>query len=380
MPLTRNLYREDEVIASLQLSILRGRHIEAVFWATELLESQMATEFLDALKTIWVLGFGIAALSWYAEFKRVTALDVLDQDALIGLVIGLSRNVGRDITHIVLAGSTLGPEQVNLCMVPKGLVGADSFFAAAIAQGRTVTAWRALPSIQKGTLDTVGRFKHGTCVSTLLDLYEEYPGIVIAALCLPRGELEKRLMTEIPGHLNEVIEAIEEWEGLNGRARRVYTIPYDALYWLTARGHTDVYTSSDSHIRGSLERPDRLWGSVYWDSVVEEIGGWQAVRSDDDVREAFYEAHFPGDIPDEWSSKARGKSHGNGCLQRGGVASLQRFLKTWFAQYSSAVIWDQFDAAIKNIDVKKLAEITVPIGAPVTLNLERYGRRSFTVV
>ena len=105
MPLTRNLYREDEVIASLQLCILRRRHVEAVFWATELLESQMVTEFLNAIRVIWLNGFGIAALSWYTEFKRVEALDELDFTTLIGLVISLSRQSNRDTSHIILAGT-----------------------------------------------------------------------------------------------------------------------------------------------------------------------------------------------------------------------------------------------------------------------------------
>ena len=374
MPLTRNLYREDEVIASLQLCILRKRHLEAVFWATELLESQMVTEFLNAIRVIWLNGFGIAALSWYTEFKRVEALDELDFTTLIGLVISLSRQSNRDTSHIILAGTTVGPEQVDMCMVPRGLSGADAFFAAAVLQGRTITAWRALPSIKRETLDIIGKFKHGPCIHDLLKMYDDYPSIVIAAICLPRGELEKRFMTELPGQLSEVIDAMAEWDTLRGRARRVYTIPHEALYLITMRGNTTVYTSSSSHICGSLERPDRLWGSVYWDSVVEEIGGWKAVREDDDVREAFYEEHFPDDIPDEWSKEAREKSHGNGCLQPGGVATLQRFLSRWFGTYSSEVICDQFNSAIQTIDAKTLTEISAPIGNPVPLNLKRKGR------
>ena len=124
-------------------------------------------------------------------------------------------------------------------------------------------------------------------------------------------------------------------------------------------------------MRGSLERPGRLWGSVYWDQVVEDMGGWEAVRNNDSVREEFYDQHFPDDIPDEWSSDARRLSHGSGVLQPNSTAILSRFLRTWFGAYMSSVIWNQFDSAVEGIDVKNLEELDAAIGTPVPLNLQR---------
>ena len=373
--LTKNLYREDEVIASFQLSILRGRYIQTAYWASELLDSYMTAEFMKALKEIWLLGFGINALAWFREYCRVEGQDEFDFDEMIGLAVSLSLVATRDISYLILAGTTAPAEQVNFCMVPKGLAGVDSFFAAAILQGRVITAWRALPSIGADTLSIVATSKHGDSGKELVELCRDVPSLVIAGLCLPRGELEGRLKDTLKASPKEVTDALAEWDTV---PRRLYEIPFDALYWITARGNTSVYKDTDAQMRGSLERPNRLWGSVYWDSVAEELGGWEAVRLDSPTREAFYDEHFPRDIPDEWPTTLRAKSHGRGCLQPDSEASLTRFLKTWFGRYSSAVIWGQLDAAIGNIIAKKLEDISAPIGQPVPLNLERNGRRTFT--
>lgn len=375
MPLTRNLYAEDEVIASLQFSILRCRCTEAAFWATEMLESGMTTEFFDALRCIWLLGFGIGGLPWFSEFTRVEAMEDLETDVLLGLVVGLARSQ-RDISYLILAGSKDSAEQVALCIVPKGLAGVDAFFASAIMQGRTITAWRALPSIGDGTLSTVAKHKHGEAGLTLLALLSE-PALRVAALCLPRGELEARLAQAVPGMLDEVVDALTLWDTLKGVKRRVYKIPYESL-WLTLRGNTTVYETADKNLRGSLERPGRLWGSVFWDSIAEDLGGWLAIRSDAPTRENFYDEYFPDDIPDEWSLAERAKSHGGGCLQPGTSASVARLLQSWFGRYSSAVIWNGL-SSLESIDVKNLADISAPIGSPVELNLCRLGRPVYRV-
>jgi hypothetical protein len=101
-----------------------------------------------------------------------------------------------------------------------------------------------------------------------------------------------------------------------------------------------VYSSADSRLCGSLERPGKLWGSVYWDSVAEEAGGWEGIRDIPEKREAFYAAHFPDDIPDEWSLAERAKSHGIGSLQKDEVPSIKKFVRSWFGALGSAVVWN----------------------------------------
>ena len=381
MPLTKYLYQEDEVLAALQFSIIRGQCVSAAFWCEELLESNMAEALLKALRQIWLFGFGIGALSWYRAFVALERAEFLDADAAVELVIALCRagiSGGRDNTFLVMAGSKTPPDQVAFCMVPRGLKGADAFFAAAIIQGRTMTAWRALPSIQGGTLMAIAEHKHGAAGVEVMALCMEYPALVIAALCLPRGDLATRLAKPILGMLSEVESALAEWRETEGmRKRRALLIPDECLYWLTQRGNTSVYISTEKYLRGSLERPDRLWGSFYWDSIADEYGGWEAIRDEADMRELFYEQYFPDDIPDEWSREARLKSTGWGACQPDVKVCTEKFLRKWFGRSSSAVIWNEFDAAIKNIDAKKWDDIDAPVGSVVEINLNRIKKPSF---
>lgn len=354
MPLTRNLYTEDEVVAALQLCILRGKTVEAVFWAKELLDSQMIDDFIRAMREIWLLGFGIGALRWYEEFSVIVESDELDESVLISCVVGLSCigiNGGRDTTFLVIKGYNGPPEVVRDCVVPSSLSGLDAYFAASILQGRVMCAWRVLHFIGGEVIELVAEYKHGAYGKRVIGLlHSTYPQLVIAALCLPKGELERRWLKPFPPMLSEVDRAMKEWSAIvNARARRVYAIPHECLYWLTARGYKDVYTTNEKDIIGSLERPSKLWGSTYWDSVAETYGGWSAIKTEAEVREAFYDQHFPNDIPDEWSKKDRSVSHGWGAVQPGATCSAERFLRTWFGRISPAVIWNKLHGAITSL-------------------------------
>lgn len=375
MPLTRNLYREDEVIAALQFCVLRGRCVEAVFWASEALESGMVAEFLVGMRTIWRLGFGIGAIGWYLTFREFAAADELDMDDALRLVVALCRiglNGGRDHSVIVLAGTAVEAEQVAPCRT-EGFAGIDGYFFAAVLQGRTISAWRALPSIERGIVGLVAERKHGEMGAKLMTLFEECPAVVVAGLCLGPG-LEKRF--SMPGMIPEVETALKEWysDSGNGRAR-LFTIPSQSLYWLTVRGRDTVYSSNEKEMRGSLERPNRLWGSIYWDDVAEGFGGWEAIQKDADAREAFYDEYFTDNIPDEWSAAERAKSHGAGSLQPGAAPSLQRWLTSWFAGCGSAVIWNQFDAAIRGLDSVEALEGFPRKGVPSLLQSQVHAER-----
>ena len=346
MPLTRHLYKEDEVLAAMQWCILRGRCMEAAFWCQELLDSGMADALLGAMRSIWLFGFGIGALPWYKAFAAFAEADVLDAEEALRLVVALCRigiAGGRDTSYLALMGSQAPPDRVGLCVTPRGLKGVDAFFAAAVGQGRTITAWRAHASIAEGTLARVGSWRHGEAGAEVVALLgASYPAVAVAALCLERGALAQRWAKELPGIPSEVGEAVEEWEACIGRRRRrQYSIPHDCLYLLTERGRSCVYKSTEPQLRGSLERPGKLWGSVFWDGVAEEVGGWEAVRNNDEVRETFYGEYFPDDIPDEWSKADREKSHGVGALGRGCECSVERFFTRWFGQIPSAVVWNQ---------------------------------------
>jgi hypothetical protein len=310
----------------------------------ELLDSGMVDEFLGSLKRIWLLGFGIAALNWYKAFLVFEAKTEVEVAAAIGLVVGLCRigsSGGRDMTLIALIGSKRGASAAGIAGAARvsHLEGVDSYFAASLLQGRTINAWRVFG--EQRCVEEVARMKHGDAGMECLDLLRNYPALLVGALALPKGELARRLSVPLPGTLSEVEKSLPEWEAnLGRRSRRSFTIPHQCLYFVTERGGTTVYDSADSKLRGSVERPGKLWGSVYWDMVAEEFGGWEGIRGDCEKREAFYAAHFPDDIPDEWSLAERAKSHGCGSLQRGAAPSVKKFLCSWFGLIDSAVVWD----------------------------------------
>jgi hypothetical protein len=384
MGLTRHLYAEDEVVAALQFCVLRGRAVEAAFWCEELVHSEMADQLIDALRRIWLYGFGIGALSWYRAFEELTKKEELVLEELVGLVVGLCR-IGtkgrRDITYLILAGTGAEAEQVNYSIPPKGLTGADAYFLACVEQGRCISAWRALAEITNETLRLTAEHKHREAGLNACALLLDYPALAVAALCLVRGELATRLAEPLPGTLSEVERARSEWEPLLGRRRRrLYPIPHECLYWLTERGSKSVYESSEKRLRGSLEHPAKLWGSIYWDSVADSLGGWEAIRNDPEVRMTFYDTYFPDDTPDEWSTAEREKSHGIGALQPGVDPRAEKFLRTWFGRLPSAVIWNGFNDACKGLADKKNWGDIVAISERRPLNLVRLTRRVFTVV
>jgi hypothetical protein len=383
MPLTRHLYAEDEVVAALQFCVLRGRPVEAAFWCEELLSSEMSEPLLEALRRIWLYGFGIGALNWYRAFHSLIEQDEIATDVLVGLVVGLCRagSAGRrDNTYLILAGSSAPAEQAAFCIGPKGFTGADAYFIACVLQGRTLSAWRALGSLTGPALRAAAERKHRVAGLDACDLLAEYPALTVAALCLSQGELAKRLAEPVLGTLQEVERARAEWGPLlDRRERRRYPIPSECLYWATHRGSTSIYTTSEKVLRGSLERPGKLWGSVYWDSVVEGVGGWEAIRNDPEARMAFYDEHFPDDIPDEWSTAEREKSHGRGASQPGTQPNAEKFLHSWFGKLPSAVIWNGFAGAAKGLaHINTWGDIT-PVPARHDLNLVRLTRRIITV-
>jgi hypothetical protein len=378
MPLTRHLYMEDEVVAAMQWCILRGKYVESAFWCQELLDSGMADALLEAMRSIWLFGFGIGALPWYKAFQTFAEEDVLDPSEAVRLVVALciiGKAGGRDTSFLSMIGSPRPPDRVGMCITPKGLKGVDAFFASAVKEGRAITAWRAYSqgSMAADTLARVSAWKHGSIGQELCTLLQEkYPAVAVAALCLPRESLEERWNKPLPVTPPEVEDALVDWEAsLGRRQRRSFSIPHECLYLITERGCTSVYSSTESRLRGSLERPGKLWGSVFWDEIAEEMGGWEAIRDDPTAREQFYDTYFPDDIPDEWSKTDRERSHGLGALQKDETPSPSRFLSKWFGNIPSAVIWDQCKQAIDTRNGKTWVDWVAPHTAPFELDMRR---------
>ena len=385
MPLTRHFYKEDEVAAALFFCILRGRAREAAFWCLEMLDSGLAEDLLRVLRETWLYGFGVRCLGWLHIFEEAAAEDALDPDRFIGLTCGLSRmGAYRDGTMLALLGLREGthPDRVN------GETGGtlEGFFRVACTERRAATAWLAVRGAEKecdawleAALEARGRSEMAGLLAQGSWSPWQRRALGVAAACLRDAEFaaswNAKPILELPVEVAEEVEAVG---GVLGRrVRRRFPIPFECLYWRTDRGRRlTVYQSNEKELL-RLERPAGIWNSGYWDNAAEEHGGWGAVRSDDDAREAFYAAEFPDDIPDEWSAKEREKSHGRGVLQPGGKATGTEWIRRTFGgRVGSYLIWQGVEECLLP-PVDRLEEAWDAVGAldAATWNLRGAGKR-----
>ena len=392
MPLTRHLYKEDEVAASLMVCCLRGRTMEAAFWCLEMIDSGLIDQLLASVRRIWLFGFGPAgAAQWILEFEEAVKGDALDADTILCWVVELARlgaNRRHDSSVAVLVALTWGPaaaaavqpDRVNAQegVATAGATPLQQFTELATWQGKTLTAWGALRAFAAGDdweaawklcRDVAAR-KHGGALPFVaawmdavwqMEEMEPLPRLAacLAFVCLQTQALVAQTRWTWKPLTADVVEQLETWRGLLGRrARRCFTIHADAIPWLTERGRQlTVYDTNEKELL-RLERLTALWGSQAWDELAEEVGGWEAVRDDADARESFYDRFFPDDIPDEWSRAERAKSHGGGVLQRGAAPDPVRWFRNWFGAAACATIWEGGRLAMKALESAAATEVT----------------------
>ena len=309
MPLTRQLYREDEVRAALIWCILKRRVQEAAFWATELVES--GVDFLDELWVAWTYGIGVAGLGFIPHMRSEVAV-----------AVSLSRWPHRDSSVVAILGSK--PCRVGAPKIPAGNWTPEQTYALrAMMQGKAGSAFAARPFWDTALWTTAMRFKHGR----LIDPTPLQPvAVQTAIICQRRLNLVEPVFVLEP----DIAAAIEEWDGeTNLRLRRAHTIPIGCLSMLTRRGKLDPYTSTESELTDTRRLEKALAASPLWAEAVE------AARASDEGREEFYDSYFC-DIPDEWSAADRAKSHGRGL----NACDIRAFIHRWFHGMPCAAIWN----------------------------------------
>jgi hypothetical protein len=336
MPLTRNLYREDEVLTALPYCILKGRLKEAIFWGHELVHSNMTGELLQSLFWLWMNFFGSAHLSWYRWFHEATAdLENVNEEAVYLLIMSLGRaaaNKRYDSTvfSLLVCGLARTPnDRIGFVVLPealRGLQGAEKAFATAVKQGKLELAWSLWPSSGWKILEALGK-EHAVIVSSLSQesnnpLWKtEWTWATKALALVIVGSLVRPVSIESETMLPE-LQCWMEWDSLKMRAARWATIPYDCLHMFT---HRTVDTEKE--LLGGLEAA--LPGSQFWDCVL----GIE--------REEFFDTYFTSDIPDEWSSADRQKSHGPPA-----TGTAERTYNRWFSGIPSKGFWGGIETAI----------------------------------
>ena len=370
MPLTRNLYREDEVLVALQWCILKGRLQESIFWAQEAIDSELTLDLLQTLFYVWMNFAGAAYIPWFYWFNETVQTirsGTISQEDIQYLVISLAigiKNTG-DSTVFALLGSGFAQhhdQHTGFAILPKSLAylkGPGRLFATTLKLGKLALAWSFAdwqnPEILS-IMEEISKEKHsplerGAFLKTLSILSEQFDPIWkpewtwfvralgVAVVGSKEQILFKAPKKEIPIELQIFQTDLKNL--VTQREKRLYTVPQDCLYWFTERGSLRVNQTTEDELTNNLEYA--LEGSSFWDQHLDLL------KTDSD-REEFYTTYFNSDIPDEWSKADRQKSHGGGSVPIGPVnyrIMLDTTFNRWF-RIPSRGIWNGLEFALTN--------------------------------
>ena len=344
--ITRNLYREDEVLAALKWCTLKGRAQEAIFWAQEALDSNLQEECLSALFWVWCFCVGITNLAWLSHFRRVQQKgpNAITHDDVQQLLMGLLRGASsrRDGTVFALLGLGITYESkletlkdaISQCQPLDAWV-----LSKALWQTMPATAWSLLK-------DGCGKRVDAREAIHMLELMcsgewtwpTRAAALTIATCAAATSSPSADWVAPVEWQTYPRL-----WAHLPMRFRRIHTPPVECLYWLTSRGENPVTETTDKDLTQNLEAA--LQGSAFWSKICP------TQMSDDDYRMYFYDTYFQNDIPDEWSAEDRAKSHGRGPLHSAAADRtivFGRCLERWFGSIPSQVEPKAAIAALMN--------------------------------
>jgi len=348
MPLTRHLYEIDEVVSALQICLC-NRWNWGLFWLWELVVSKEETLARATLQDIWLYRGGgvdpsLLTLCWVECYTRIS-------DA-IGVAGSLNAESLLNLTTMMDSRPTMTPIAASSVVEIRRRQSAAAFVAtldpaetiskedagdfwisldSVCRQGRRTDAiwllqaaqqmlsadaiWSALRIAARGGSDpTIAVLQKTASASPMQQIL--FQANATLYLCMPTAE---RIATRKPLPICSAEASWTAWTTVMGRrAARIYSIPTDALHAETTRGQIPFkYTNI-----GDLREPVLLLseGCKFWQEAVAAVGATINDASfefpNDDALEAFYDHHFPDDIPDEWSKQDQEKSHGRGCQEK----------------------------------------------------------------
>jgi len=338
--LTRHFYRLDEVRAALAYDIGRGRPVEAAFWCQELIESEAIQLAWATVVETWLWQVLVLDPAFLADvFKSFHDIDAdADGDAVHLAVYRLAMTCREYRDNSLWALLVLGTKDETvpdrLCLrCPAESVSYRSalerYLGLALFQGKALCAWWALTQIGFGE---ARRFLPPSPLPAILEVVgltgPEWIPIGICAQILLTVTATvvtvKPFTTRYTSLPDYIVASRDQWQSCKGRrSRRIYSIPKECLYGQTTRGalsHTATTMGDLYRIEPSLQE------SPFWQSRFHP--------QDDDELEAFYQTYFPDDIPDEWSSADREKSHGPGVLRPSQTLTLAALGRIWMTAES----------------------------------------------
>lgn len=358
-PLTRHLYRLEEVSAALMWCLVSRRIKESVFWTQELIDSGYITELWNILFRTWALYVGIGRIEFVRQLVLFQQKDELSDDDIVDLVCGFCRMPAEDNDASALTLLSLGlvcplqPDRVGkpklLEIVSSKIETQDAFeqtFLAACLQGKTIFAWLLVRGFWDTRDDHIWKLLHAVqnvktgspVLRHILTILQEKSAercgwlcraIAVAAVCLNSKQLAESQHAMICECVPHIAKERQEWKAAEGRrSRRIFTIPSDCLYYITARGRTPYTVSNLDEIRNISFKT--LGSCPFW---AEQLDAYRPLDSDECL-ERFWDEQFPDDIPDEWSLDDQKKSHGDGFCGPDEKPSLTKFLRKWYRRGS----------------------------------------------
>lgn len=351
------------MIAAFKWCAIKGRAEDAIFWTTELLDSDMRPHLWEAMLWVWALTIGVADPYWLDRFAFMNG--PVEDAQILTTVMALLRNPTerRDATAVALLGLGLGPNcladfvgQPPMPSFSQGMTGPAVTTAAAILQGKTAFAWGLLRGLWRSERVNAWAIL-ADCAPTranwirfLAGQADRFPALTwplrAAALCLavytaPRAPI---IAWTPPTEWVAYPEGLRSLDASH-RKRRTKEIPQAALFLFTERGWRGVCETDDAELIDIRTLEGCLAGSVWWGAKAASLGT-------DDGREHFYDTWFPDDIPDEWPTAARRVSHGGGALPTGGPPDYRVMLRAALTRWFGALpikVWDGLATGITEL-------------------------------
>ena len=331
--LTRNLYRLDEVKAALSWCIKSRRMNEIAFWTQELIDSELYEDIFETLLSTWLWFYGLEAIDWYLQFSAMMeSPEPVTEEEMIGFACSLAL-CPKDASVLALVTYGLAdskePDRVSdITIKTKTQSDLELAFLRACKQGKARLAFdlsRPLWSSTERMEALLKAARPHPFLDTLRKDSWAYKAIAVGFVCM--SAKPKSITIKVPDSIHPLLD---EWALLKGKARRVYAIPHECLYFITRRGRQKNTMSSRKE--GWLTSLESLHGCPFWNQALETV-------VDDDTKEKFYETYFPDDIPDEWPLEDQQKSHGFGVLINDETPNTEKFIRKWFRGMEACVAW-----------------------------------------
>jgi len=351
--ITRHFYKQDEVLAALVFCICTNRPHEAVFWAQELIDSNLILECFQTLVVSWSKLKSIGGLAWFTSAMALWDSGELDEEKVILLTYQLACCFVRDVSPLTLLVLSLK----KYPKVPERLrtkaVGWEALFRAAVAERKVAFAWlllriewmdhpEAVWDLLESLSPQVKALRAAEKVEFLEGMEWVLRAIAVASLFPhPTSTLREVIAPDIE-------KSRREWAAaMGGKVRRDYAIPRDCLYGITERGRM-VNTESTVNELGDLLEQMEI--APYWS---EALGGRAFVDLSIEEQLEFTELYFPDGHPVTWLAAEKEKSHGYGTLRPDEEIETVKYWRTWIRREKSLLIWKGVDQIYAELEGKK---------------------------